>query len=201
MDWEAVYSWLEQHSGVSYDLNDDINQIKGDVAFTETFTWATKISLILDELDDALDVIDENHRELTEDLPGRDDFKRMLVADTIMKILNEVNGIKRQLGITPTKIKTVNELLQHVNALRDLINMLKINPIEDIIKDKLFEKYEDENDDAFSELLDLHKNDMTNLWETVRSVVDYIEDDDDESDLDDFEQSLVEEDVENDNEE
>ena len=84
MDWEAVYSWLEQHSGVSYDLNDDINQIKGDVAFTETFTWATKISLILDELDDALDVIDENHRELTEDLPGRDDFKRMLVADTIM---------------------------------------------------------------------------------------------------------------------
>lgn len=201
MDWEAVYSWLEQHSGVSYDLNDDINQIKGDVAFTETFTWATKISLILDELDDALDVIDENHRELTEDLPGRDDFKRMLVADTIMKILNEVNGIKRQLGITPTKIKTVNELLQHVNAIRDLINMLKINPIEDIIKDKLFEKYEDENDDAFSELLDLHKNDMTNLWETVRSVVDYIEDDDDESDWDDFEQSLVEEDVENDNEE
>ena len=201
MDWEAVYSWLEQHSGVSYDLNDDINQIKGDVAFTETFTWATKISLILDELDDALDVIDENHRELTEDLPGRDDFKRMLVADTIMKILNEVNGIKRQLGITPTKIKTVNELLQHVNALRDLINMLKINPIEDIIKDKLFEKYEDENDDAFSELLDIHKNDMTNLWETVRSVVDYIEDDDDESDWDDFEQSLVEEDVENDNEE
>ena len=201
MDWEAVYSWLEQHSGVSYDLNDDINQIKGDVAFTETFTWATKISLILDELDDALDVIDENHRELTEDLPGRDDFKRMLVTDTIMKILNEVNGIKRQLGITPTKIKTVNELLQHVNALRDLINMLKINPIEDIIKDKLFEKYEDENDDAFSELLDLHKNDMTNLWETVRSVVDYIEDDDDESDWDDFEQSLVEEDVENDNEE
>lgn len=201
MDWEAVYSWLEQHSGVSYDLNDDINQIKGDVAFTETFTWATKISLILDELDDALDVIDENHRELTEDLPGRDDFKRMLVADTIMKILNEVNGIKRQLGITPTKIKTVNELLQHVNALRDLINMLKINPIEDIIKDKLFEKYEDENDDAFSELLDLHKNDMTNLWETVRSVVDYIEDDDDESDWNDFEQSLVEEDVENDNEE
>ena len=79
--------------------------------------------------------------------------------------------------------------------------MLKINPIEDIIKDKLFEKYEDENDDAFSELLDLHKNDMTNLWETVRSVVDYIEDDDDESDWDDFEQSLVEEDVENDNEE
>ena len=201
MDWEAVYSWLEQHSGVSYDLNDDINQIKGDVAFTETFTWATKISLILDELDDALDVIDENHRELTEDLPGRDDFKRMLVADTIMKILNEVNGIKRQLGNKPTKIKTVNELLQHVNALRDLINMLKINPIEDIIKDKLFEKYEDENDDAFSELLDLHKNDMTNLWETVRSVVDYIEDDDDESDWDDFEQSLVEEDVENDNEE
>lgn len=201
MDWEAVYSWLEQHSGVSYDLNDDINQIKGDVAFTETFTWATKISLILDELDEALDVIDENYRELTEDLPGRDDFKRMLVADTIMKILNEVNGIKRQLGITPTKIKTVNELLQHVNALRDLINMLKINPIEDIIKDKLFEKYEDENDDAFSELLDLHKNDMTNLWETVRSVVDYIEDDDDESDWDDFEQSLVEEDVENDNEE
>lgn len=201
MDWEAVYSWLEQHSGVSYDLNDDINQIKGDVAFTETFTWATKISLILDELDDALDVIDENHRELTEDLPGRDDFKRMLVADTIMKILNEVNGIKRQLGITPTKIKTVNELLQHVNAIRDLINMLKINPIEDIIKDKLFEKYEDENDDTFSELLDLHKNDMTNLWETVRSVVDYIEDDDDESDWDDFEQSLVEEDVENDNEE
>ena len=201
MDWEAVYSWLEQHSGVSYDLNDDINQIKGDVAFTETFTWATKISLILDELDEALDVIDENHRELTEDLPGRDDFKRMLVTYTIMKILNEVNGIKRQLGITPTKIKTVNELLQHVNALRDLINMLKINPIEDIIKDKLFEKYEDENDDAFSELLDLHKNDMTNLWETVRSVVDYIEDDDDESDWDDFEQSLVEEDVENDNEE
>ena len=201
MDWEAVYSWFEQHSGVSYDLNDDISQIKGDVAFTETFTWATKISLILDELDEALDVIDENHRELTEDLPGRDDFKRMLVTDTIMKILNEVNGIKRQLGITPTKIKTVNELLQHVNALRDLINMLKINPIEDIIKDKLFEKYEDENDDAFSELLDLHKNDMTNLWETVRSVVDYIEDDDDESDWDDFERSLVEEDVENDNEE
>ena len=77
----------------------------------------------------------------------------------------------------------------------------EVNPIEDIIKDKLFEKYEDENDDAFSELLDLHKNDMTNLWETVRSVVDYIEDDDDESDWDDFEQSLVEEDVENDNEE
>ena len=32
MDWEAIFNWLEQKSGVSYDLNDDLSAIGGDTA-------------------------------------------------------------------------------------------------------------------------------------------------------------------------
>lgn len=191
--WAEIYAWIEQYSGVSYDLNEDINEIKGDVAFIETFFWATKISMIIDNLDEALSVVDEHYYDLTDDLPDANTLKKMLTTDVLAKILEQVVEIKRQLGISAKKINTVTDLLQHVNTMRDLIEMLKENNMEDIVKQRLFDKYNEENDDAFTELLDLHKNDMTNMWDVVHSVVDNETDDDEDYEVDDEDDEIDEE--------
>lgn len=168
--WSELFIWLERYSGVSYDFSEDIASIKGDIAFIDTYEWFNVISNLFDNLSEAIDVVDEFGDNLTDELPNKKQVKNMLTYDVISNLLDNVNDIKRKLNIDIVDISNSDTLIQHINIIMELIQMLSENEMDDIFKQQLFEKHEEENGNTFTEILNIQKDDITNMYFTVSSI-------------------------------
>lgn len=168
--WSELFIWLERYSGVSYDFSEDIASIKGDIAFIDTYEWFNVISNLFDNLSEAIDVVDEFGDNLTDELPNKKKVKNMLTSYVISNLLDNVNDIKRKLNIDIVDISNADTLIQHINIIMELIQMLSENEMDDIFKQQLFEKHEEENGNTFTEILNIQKDDITNMYFTVSSI-------------------------------
>lgn len=168
--WSELFIWLERYSGVSYDFSEDIASIKGDIAFIDTYEWFNVISNMFDNLSEAIDVVDEFGDNLTDELPNKKKVKNMLTSYVISNLLDNVNDIKRKLNIDIVDISNSDTLIQHINIIMELIQMLSENEMDDIFKQQLFEKHEEENGNTFTEILNIQKDDITNMYFTVSSI-------------------------------
>lgn len=188
MDWEAIFNWLEQKSGVSYDLNDDISAISGDTAFTEPFFWQIKISFILEDMESAIETVEEYRSELTEDLPPREKLQKGIENEYVRKLTENINNVKHQLGMSITPINDAEDVLTNVGALFELISTMKALPIDSLQTREWFDKFDEENDNILTDVLELHKNDLVDIHQTVETIVESLngddEDDDDDMDMD-----------------
>lgn len=188
MDWEAIFNWLEQKSGVSYDLNDDISAISGDTAFTEPFFWQIKISFILEDMENAIETVEEYRSELTEDLPPREKLQKGIENEYVRKLTENINNVKHQLGMSITPINDAEDVLTNVGALFELISTMKALPIDSLQTREWFDKFDEENDNILTDVLELHKNDLVDIHQTVETIVESLngddEDDDDDMDMD-----------------
>ena len=168
--WSELFIWLERYSGVSYDFSEDIASIKGDIAFIDTYEWFNVISNLFDNLSEAIDVVDEFGDNLTDELPNKKKVINMLTSYVISNLLDNVNDIKRKLNIDIVDISNYDTLIQHINIIMELIQMLSENEMDDIFKQQLFEKHEEENGNTFTEILNIQKDDITNMYFTVSSI-------------------------------
>ena len=187
MDWEAIFNWLEQKAGVSFDLSDDLSEINGDVAFDEPYFWQMKIAFILEDMDSAIETVDENHNELTEDLPPRDKLKKGIENEYVRKLAENINAVKKQLGMAITPINDAEDVSINASALYELISTLKVFDIGALQTREWFDKYDEMTDNVLTEVLELHKNDLPDIHETIESIVEslkYNDDDDDDDDMD-----------------
>ena len=188
MDWEAIFNWLEQKSGVSYDLSEDISAISGDTAFTEPFLWQIKISFILEDMESAIETVEEYRSELTEDLPPREKLQKGIENEYVRKLTENINNVKRQLGMSITPINDAEDVLTNVGGLFELISTMKALPIDSLQTREWFDKFDEENDNILTDVLQLHKNDLVDIHQTVETIVESLngddEDDDDDMDMD-----------------
>jgi hypothetical protein len=186
MDWIAIFDWLEQKSGVSYDLNEDISAISGDTAFTEPFFWQIKISFILEDMENAIETVEEYRSELTEDLPPREKLQKGIENEYVRKLTENINNVKRQLGMSITPINDAEDVLTNVGGLFELISTMKALPIDSLQTREWFDKFDEENDNILTDVLELHKNDLVDIHQTVETIVESLNTDDDEDDDDDM---------------
>lgn len=188
MDWEAIFNWLEQKSGVSYDLSEDISAISGDTAFTEPFFWQIKISFILEDMESAIETVEEYRSELTEDLPPREKLQKGIENEYVRKLAENINNVKKQLGMSITPIDDAEDVLTNVGGLFELISTMKALPIDSLQTREWFDKFDEENDNILTDVLELHKNDLVDIHQTVETIVESLnnddEDDDDDMDMD-----------------
>lgn len=188
MDWEAIFNWLEQKSGVSYDLSEDISAISGDTAFTEPFFWQIKISFILEDMESAIETVEEYRSELTEDLPPREKLQKGIENEYVRKLTENINNVKRQLGMSITPINDAEDVLTNVGGLFEIISTMKALPIDSLQTREWFDKFDEENDNILTDVLQLHKNDLVDIHQTVETIVESLngddEDDDDDMDMD-----------------
>ncbi|MBR5296380.1 MAG: hypothetical protein IKU29_00715 [Parabacteroides sp.] len=200
MDWGIIYEWLDQKAGVSYDPNEDLNSIINDVAFTDPFFWCMKISFILDDMDAAIETVDEYHNELTEELPPREKLKKGIEENVISHLSSNINSVKQKLGLSINPITDVESVLENATTLRDLIMTLSSFTIEELQKRGWFDEYEDQTDNALSETLEIHKNDLIDISQTIETIREntFIEDEDefDEDNEDDEDVDMEMEDYE-----
>lgn len=196
MDWEAIFNWLEQKSGVSYDLSEDISAISGDTAFTEPFFWQIKISFILEDMESAIETVEEYRSELTEDLPPREKLQKGIENEYVRKLTENINNVKRQLGMSITPINDAEDVLTNVGGLFELISTMKALPIDSLQTREWFDKFDEENDNILTDVLQLHKNDLVDIHQTVETIVESLNTDDDEDDDDDMDMDMdMDEDV------
>ena len=90
----------------------------------------------------------------------------------VSAVADSLNDIKRQLHIEQKEISDHRLLSYHVDVMYDLIKMLSTNTIESILDERMFDIYNEENDNALSDLFDISANDLTNMHYTVNSVIE-----------------------------
>lgn len=186
MDWEKVFSWLEQKTGVSYDLNEDISSIAGDIAFSQPFLWQMKISFILEDMETAIDAVEDFQDELTEDLPSRSKLQKGIENEYIRKLAENVNNVKRQLGMSITQLNDGEDILMNVGGLFELISTMKAFPIDSLQTREWFDKYDEASENVLTDTLGLHKNDLVDIHQTIETIIESLTDDDDDLDDDDI---------------
>lgn len=172
---DEVYEWLEQYAGTSYDFEEAFKDLRRDTVFISPFEWRISIENTLSRMDEATDTVDKNWRELPDTLPDRQSLKRLIVNTTLTHIVRNVRDVTDQLNINLTTIKSVDQLKLIVVTLSELIDMLINHELDEILKDKpdrpgLFTKHEEENDESFGEVLDLNRQDMTQLSFNVNAI-------------------------------
>ena len=76
--WPEIYNFFEQYAGVSYNFVEDLQSLSGDAIFIETYDWQAKKDDILENLQEALDCIEEYGQYLGEDMPSKQDLKKIV---------------------------------------------------------------------------------------------------------------------------
>lgn len=168
---DEVYVWMEEYCGVSYDFKEAIQEVSGTQAFISPFEWRITLELVLEHLNEAIDAIDEHWRGLPEDLPNRTEMKRMFTQSTLMLILQNINSVCSQMNIEPPQnISTIDQLSNAIVVIADLITLLANHSLDEIMNRNLFDEYEESNGEAFFNVLQLHREDMTQLSFTVNEI-------------------------------
>lgn len=168
-----IYAFFEQYAGVSFDFTEDINRIGGDVAFVEPYEWYATIMNIEQNLQIALDVVDEHWIWLTEDMPTKADIKKIVASYVLNGLWMNLNHLKQSLGIERTDINSYDDLEINIHTVGKLIEMLSLNSLDEVLSKKLFDTYltEDEDDDnPFVSVLGLDERDVPELWMTVSNI-------------------------------
>lgn len=179
--WEEIYIWIESYAGCSYDVDKELEFIKdNDKPFTETIEWKLVNEQLIDQLSEIFDIINEYGSLIPDNLPDEDKMKQAFASKILLGMLEGINGVKRQLHIQQVDINDYNVLLKHVDVLFDLISMMKENNLDTIIEKGMFDKYNEENEDDFTDLLGLTSSDVSNIYYTIASVN---EDDEDEDEV------------------
>lgn len=180
---DELYVWLESYGGTSYDLTSTIYSIETTLPFVSPFDWRTSIENVLDQMDEAVDIIEKYGKNLPDNLPSKQIAKRMFVMDVLSKLVENVRAVCREMGLDIDDITTIDKLRNVVLAMSELIDMFINNTIETIQKEDLFEKHEDDNDDSFQNILDVDERDLVQLSYNVAQIRDtYFMSLDDDSD-------------------
>lgn len=170
MDQE-IYDFFERYAGVSYDFTDEFASISGYTAFIEPYEWYSEIVEILNDLQDALDVIEEFGDNLQEDMPSKIDLKKIVASYVLGELIKNINNVKKNLNIDITDISSYDDLENQIAIIGDLLEILISNSLDDILKYDLFDKYEeDEDGGGFADVLGISKSDMPNLSFIVSSI-------------------------------
>ena len=168
-----LYAFLEKFAGVSFDFDDLFGTMSGYTAFIEPFVWQTCVNEILDGLDEALSIIEQFGDDLNDDMPDKDDAKKLIATEVISGLINNLNSLKKILNIERVDISGYDDLEQHIYAVGSLIKMLVDNSLDDILREKLFSEYltdDEEDDNPFETVLGLHEQDMPTMSFIVSSI-------------------------------
>ena len=175
--WEELNIWAEQFSGVTYDLSDYIDLLKKDAIFLSPNQWRANLSILLDKLSDLIDVIDEHHLDIPDNLPSRTELKKFATSDILTQIIDILNDAKQKLNIEPAIIRTFKNLEKHVDALCDIIEALSSHTMEWIIEKEWFDEYEDANHDFLHDTFGIVKKDLPNMQFTINDIIQLHEED------------------------
>lgn len=175
--WDDFYNWIEQYSGSSYNLSDDLKALRGDNIFIDPTEWKIKVNYIADELNDILDILEDHKRDLPDIFPSYNQLRNFIIGETLTSMIEAINEIKQKLNIEAVNINNVDSLSEHALNLYELVNTMEQYSLEQISKKDWFDEFEDDNDNFLQEQFGLAKNDLTNIHFIVHDIMQLHEED------------------------
>ena len=186
--WPEIYVWIESYSGSTFDIDEEIEMLSDpNFVFVDTMTWKLTLAKMVDDLSDIYDIISDHHDEIPDELPNAESMKKMFAEKILGTMLNSLNNTKEQLHIEVHDIGKHEVLVKEIEVMYDLITMLAMNDKDTIINNQMFNKYNEENDDAFIEYFGLVSEDLLNMHDVVSSVIEEFGSDDTD-DTEDFDE-------------
>lgn len=185
--WDEIFAWMEKFSGVSYDMSEDFAALPKEYVFAEPMMWKTKIMNILNTLEEALDVVDEHKDEIPDYMPDAEGIKTIYSSYVIQNIMLLVNYAKSMLCIDEADITSYTDLVNQIQCISDIIKLLNDSSLGDDSLQKSFEEYNEDNDNAFTEVFGINVHDLSNMKMTVDDLKElYLlstQDEDDDVDI------------------
>ena len=169
---DELYVWLESYSGTSYDFAESFEEIQGDTAFVNPSDWRYGIEMIVSQMNDACDIIDKHKTAIPETMQNNVVCKRELTQTVINGIKRNIDEVCNRMLISHRRISTIDECSVMVVAIFELIDMIVDTDTSDIMA--AFDKHEEENDNSFYELLNITRDDMTQLSLNVGSIRQFV---------------------------
>ncbi len=168
--FDELYSWLESYAGTSYDFSEAISEVDQQHAFIDPFNWRVSLEMVLDQLDDACDIIDRYCQALPTYLPNKKKLKRILSQDTLSRITGNIRGVCGMMNLTLDEISTIDQLKDVIETLYEFLDMMTSHDINDIIKHDLYQLHEEENNDSYSNILSVFKEDLPQIAMTINAI-------------------------------
>lgn len=168
-----IYEFFEKYAGVSFDFTEDINNISGDIAFVEPYSWHSGIENIEQNLQIALDCIEENWVYNNDTMPTKNDLKKEIAKYVLMGLKANLDHIKKSIGIDMRDIDSYEDLETQLYTVGKLIEMVSLNSLDAVLSQKMFDTYlteDDDDDNPFVSILGLHEQDIPNIWMTVSNI-------------------------------
>jgi hypothetical protein len=75
---------------------------------------------------------------------------------------------------------TLVDLWNMTKTMNDLVDELATNDIDDVIKSKWFDKYDEDHNNILTEVAGIYKQDITNISYAIRDIREYHEEDEEE---------------------
>ena len=97
----------------------------------------------------------------------------------VRKLAENINAVKKQLGMSITPINDAEDVSINSAALYELISTLKAFDLGSLQTREWFDKYDEATDNALTEVLELHKNDLVDIHQTIETIVESLNEDDD----------------------
>ena len=167
---DEIYVWLESYCGASYDFDDALRELSETNACIDPFAWMISIDTIMDQLNEACDVVDQYKTAIPVGLPSAKKIKQTLAENMLTNIVQSVKTVFGQLNIDPPEIQTTDQLRETVYAMYEFLMMLISNTINDIIENNLYEDHEEEDDHTFENILGIMKQDVSSIAMTVNEI-------------------------------
>lgn len=173
--WSEIYNFFEQFSGVSYDFSNDLKEISGDVIFIDPIRWRNTVISIINNLQDALDCIEEYGAYLGEDMPSKRNLKKIVASYILGSLTILLNSIKTKLNIERSDISNFDNLERQLITISEMIEMFINTSIDEIVAKNLFVNNfveDDDEDNPLEILFGLYPDDATNLSFTITAIRD-----------------------------
>lgn len=175
-----IYLWLESRSGIPYNFEDQFAELMSDMVATDPNEWMISIRNIIDLTKDAIDVVNDYDDQIPDDLPSARKIKQMIADYTrtnIRQIMIHAFGV---LGLLPPEsipIAKLTTLWNMTAAISNLVNELIINFNNEESNNAWFEKYDENNDNIFTDNCGLTKYDIQQLALNIDSVREFHDED------------------------
>ena len=177
---EEVYNWIDSRTGVSYDFNQELTSMSKGLLINNPNEFRFSYIELINELNECMTAIKTYREEIPEDFPGYKKLQEMFAATVLDGLDRILHSYMDELNLKYVQISTIDELTATVESMCELINLFRINSVDDIIDKKLFEKLDNEFDNIFTDRYELITDDIMNLSVIIESLQEAYDDTDDE---------------------
>jgi hypothetical protein len=162
MEWMLINAWVEKHAGVSYDVNQHIEECRSNMLLLDPYSWKAGMDDILVYLEEVVSLIHQNRDQIPDALIGAKELEKTVIEYVIDKVRETIHEKLDLMNITNIPLDDLDTIRETINVVYEMIYLVLNCPEEDY--DKEFHRLDTK---VFSgNLMDvykIHENDLPGM--------------------------------------